>query len=43
MIKIGLTGSIGSGKTTVLNLLKDYGFLTLNLDLEAKKLLKKIR
>lgn len=41
MIKIGLTGSIGSGKTTVLNLLKDYGFLTLNLDLEAKKLLKK--
>ncbi len=41
MIKIGLTGSIGSGKTTVLNLLKDYGFLTLNLDFEAKKLLKK--
>ena len=41
MIKIGLTGSIGSGKTTVLNLLKGYGFLTLNLDLEAKKLLKK--
>ncbi|MCL4542613.1 MAG: dephospho-CoA kinase [Deltaproteobacteria bacterium] len=41
MIKIGLTGSIGSGKTTVLNLLKDYGFLILNLDSEAKKLLKK--
>lgn len=41
MIKIGLTGSIGSGKTTVLALLKDYGFLTLNLDIESKKLLKK--
>lgn len=41
MIKIGLTGSIGSGKTTILNLLKDCGFLTLNLDLESKKLIKK--
>lgn len=41
MIKIGLTGSIGSGKSTVLALLRDCGFLTLNLDDEAKKLLKK--
>ncbi len=41
MIKIGLTGSIGSGKTTILTLLKDCGFLTLNLDFEAKKSLKK--
>ncbi len=41
MIKIGLTGSIGSGKTTVLNLFKDAGFLTVNLDEEAKKILKK--
>ncbi len=41
MIKIGLTGSIGSGKTTILQLLKGFGFLTLSLDLESKKLLKK--
>ena len=41
MIKIGLTGSIGSGKTTVLNLFKNYGFLTVNLDEEAKKIYKK--
>ncbi len=41
MIKIGLTGSIGSGKTTVLNLFKNLGFLTVNLDEEAKKIYKK--
>jgi dephospho-CoA kinase len=41
MIKIGLTGSIGSGKTTVLNLFKNSGFLTVNLDEEAKKIYKK--
>ncbi|HEC25345.1 MAG TPA: dephospho-CoA kinase [bacterium] len=41
MIKIGLTGSIGSGKSTVLNLFKNYGFLILDLDLEAKKIIKK--
>ncbi|MHB1660877.1 MAG: dephospho-CoA kinase [bacterium] len=41
MVKIGLTGSIGSGKTTVLNLFKNYGFLTINLDEEAKKIIKK--
>ncbi|RZV39554.1 MAG: dephospho-CoA kinase [Candidatus Acidulodesulfobacterium acidiphilum] len=41
MIKIGLTGSIGSGKTAVLNLFKDFGFLTVNLDEEAKKIYKK--
>ncbi|MHB8231316.1 MAG: dephospho-CoA kinase [bacterium] len=41
MIKIGLTGSIGSGKTTVLNLFRNYGYLTINLDEEAKKIIKK--
>lgn len=41
MVKVGLTGSIGSGKTTVLNLFKNYGFLTINLDEEAKKIIKK--
>ena len=41
MIKIGLTGSIGSGKTTALNLFKNFGFLTVNLDEEAKKIYKK--
>ncbi len=40
-MKVGLTGSIGSGKTTVLNLFKNYGFLTINLDEEAKKIIKK--
>ena len=41
MLKIGLTGSIGSGKTTVLGLLKNYDFLTVNLDEEANKIIKK--
>ncbi len=41
MLKIGLAGSIGSGKTTVLNLFKNYGFFTVNLDEEAKKIIKK--
>ena len=41
MIKIGLTGSIGSGKTAALNLFKNYDFLTLNLDEEANRIIKK--
>ena len=41
MLKIGLTGSIGSGKTAILNLLQEKGFFTINLDEEAKKLLNK--
>ncbi len=41
MLKIGLTGSIGSGKTTVLSFLKEAGFLTINLDELSKSLLKK--
>ncbi|MHB1694014.1 MAG: dephospho-CoA kinase, partial [bacterium] len=41
MLKIGLTGSIGSGKTTVLSFLKEAGFFTINLDELSKSLLKK--
>ncbi|MHB1547054.1 MAG: dephospho-CoA kinase [bacterium] len=41
MVKIGLTGSIGAGKTAVLNLFKNYDFLTVNLDEEANKIIKK--
>ncbi|MHB1646096.1 MAG: dephospho-CoA kinase [bacterium] len=41
MLKIGLTGSICSGKTTVLSFLKEAGFLTINLDELSKSLLKK--
>ncbi len=41
MLKIGLTGSIGSGKTTVLSFLNDAGFLTINLDELSRALLKK--
>ncbi len=41
MLKIGLTGSIGSGKTTVLSFLKEAGFFTINLDELSKLLLKK--
>ncbi len=41
MVKIGLTGSIGSGKTTVLGLFKNRGLFTINLDEEAKKIIKK--
>ncbi len=41
MLKIGLTGSIGSGKTTVLSFLKDAGFLTINLDELSRTILKK--
>ncbi len=41
MIRVGLTGSIGSGKTTVLSMLENAGFLTINLDDLSKSLLKK--
>ena len=35
---VGLTGGIGSGKSTVLNLFKGYGVKTFSADLSAKKL-----
>ncbi|HPP06887.1 MAG TPA: dephospho-CoA kinase [Syntrophorhabdaceae bacterium] len=41
MIKIGITGIIGSGKTTVSNLLRKKGFTVLDLDSLAKKALEK--
>lgn len=36
---IGLTGGIGSGKSTVLNLFKNLGFVVYIADIEAKKLM----
>ena len=35
---VGLTGGIGSGKSTVLNLFKSHGVKTFSADLSAKKL-----
>jgi len=39
MITVGITGGIGSGKTTVANFFKDYGIPAYIADLEAKKLM----
>ena len=39
MIKVGLTGGIGSGKTTVSNFLLDYGIPVYNSDIQGKILL----
>lgn len=39
MIKIGITGGIGSGKTLVGNLFNFFGVPVFNADLEAKKIL----
>jgi len=41
MIKIGITGIIGSGKTTVSNLLRNRGFIVIDLDSLAKNALEK--
>ena len=43
MRKIGLTGGIGSGKTTVAKLFKELGVPVYNSDLRAKKLMKNSR
>lgn len=40
MIKIGLTGGIGSGKTTICHYFEQAGFCTLNLDNLAKGLMQ---
>lgn len=39
MVKVGLTGGIGSGKTTVSNFLLDYGIPVYNSDSLGKKLM----
>ena len=39
MLKVGLTGGIGSGKTTVSNLIKELGFPVYNSDSRAKWLM----
>ena len=39
MIKVGLTGGIGSGKTTVANFFSELGIPVYNADLEAKKIM----
>jgi dephospho-CoA kinase len=39
MLKIGITGGIGSGKSTVCNIFKQLGIPIYNSDYEAKKLL----
>jgi len=38
--KVGLTGGIGSGKTTVANIFKIIGIPVFNADTEAKNLIK---
>jgi len=38
---VGITGLMGSGKSTALNFYKGKGIKTYDLDIEAKKLLKK--
>lgn len=39
MLKVGLTGGIGSGKTTVSNFLLEYGIPVYNSDSQGKKLM----
>ena len=39
MIKVGITGGIGSGKTVVSNLLNNLGYPVYNSDKNAKKLM----
>lgn len=41
MIKIGLTGGIGSGKSTVSTMLKEAGFPIIDADIIAKSVLEK--
>ncbi len=40
MIKVGLTGGIGSGKTTVAKVFEEFGIPVYYADTEAKKFLK---
>ena len=41
MYKIGITGSIGSGKTTIANIFASFNIPIFNADQEIKKILKK--
>lgn len=41
MMRIGITGGIGSGKSFVCSIFKDYNFKIYNSDLEAKNILNK--
>ena len=41
MIKIGLTGGIGSGKSTVSFMLKEAGFSLIDADIVAREVLEK--
>jgi len=38
MLRVGLTGNIGSGKTTVSKVFETLGINVFNADIEAKKL-----
>lgn len=40
MLKIGLTGGIGSGKSTISNMLKEKGFTVIDADIVARDVLK---
>ena len=37
MLKVGITGGIGTGKSTVTNMLKDYGFPIIDADIIARE------
>lgn len=39
MIKVGITGGIGSGKTTISNILRDNGYFVFDSDIIAKEIL----
>jgi dephospho-CoA kinase len=41
MIKIGLTGGIGTGKSTVCNILRNEGFKVIDADVIAKEVIEK--
>lgn len=41
MLKIGLTGSIGTGKSTVSKLLRERGIAVIDADLLAREIVKK--
>ena len=41
MIKVGLTGGIGTGKSTVSNILKSEGFKVIDADTVAREVLEK--